>query len=177
MSVFVYQTFEIKQDKFKEGIENLQEIKKFRNENYNHKVDILTPITGQDHTYALFLTYELASLRRYAVKIDQRLVKPEKVVLQAEKIVRSAEEGHYSIKLQFATERGNLPADVLWEPSRTKQRFYFDASGLYDLEDKRFNWLRRIDKKRVNRKTHWIDFSTLELIRLNAFDELVLYYH
>jgi hypothetical protein len=58
MSVFVYQTFEIKQDKFKEGIENLQEIKKFRNENYNHKVDILTPITGQDHTYALFSTYE-----------------------------------------------------------------------------------------------------------------------
>ena len=54
MPVFVYQTFEIKQDKFKEGIENLQEIKKYRNENYNHMVDILTPITGQDHTYALF---------------------------------------------------------------------------------------------------------------------------
>ena len=58
MSVFVYQTFEIKQDKFKEGIENLQEIKKYRNENYNHKVDILTPITGRDHSYALLSTYE-----------------------------------------------------------------------------------------------------------------------
>ena len=46
MSVFVYQTFEIKQDKFREGIENLQEIKKYRNGNYNHKVEILTPITG-----------------------------------------------------------------------------------------------------------------------------------
>jgi hypothetical protein len=58
MSVFVYQTFEIKQDKFKEGIENLQEIKKYRNENYNHKIDILTPITGRDHIYALLSTYE-----------------------------------------------------------------------------------------------------------------------
>ena len=28
MSVTVYQTFELKQDKFKEGIENLQEIQK-----------------------------------------------------------------------------------------------------------------------------------------------------
>jgi hypothetical protein len=28
MPVYVYQSFEIKQDKFKEGIENLQEIKK-----------------------------------------------------------------------------------------------------------------------------------------------------
>jgi len=58
MSVILYQTFDIKQDKFKEGITNLQEIKKYRNENYNHKVDILTPITGKDHTYALISTYE-----------------------------------------------------------------------------------------------------------------------
>ena len=58
MSVTVYQTFELKQDKFKEGIENLQEIKKYRNENYNHKVEILTPITGRDHSYALLSTYE-----------------------------------------------------------------------------------------------------------------------
>jgi hypothetical protein len=58
MTVLVYQIFEIKQDKFKEGIENLQEMKKYRNENYNHKVEILTPITGQDHSYALLSTYE-----------------------------------------------------------------------------------------------------------------------
>jgi hypothetical protein len=58
MPVYVYQSFEIKQDKFKEGIENLQEIKKYRNENFNHKVDILTPITGKDHTYALLSTYD-----------------------------------------------------------------------------------------------------------------------
>lgn len=58
MPVYVYQSFEIKQDKFKEGIENLQEIKKYRNENFNHNVDILTPITGRDHTYALLSTYD-----------------------------------------------------------------------------------------------------------------------
>ncbi|AZV41940.1 hypothetical protein [Peribacillus asahii] len=58
MSVFVYQTFELKQEKFKEGIENLQEMAKYRNENYNHKVEILTPITGKDYTYVLFSTYE-----------------------------------------------------------------------------------------------------------------------
>lgn len=58
MSVYVYQTFVIKQDKFKEGIENLKEIKKFRNEQYNHTVEILTPISGDDHTYALLSIYE-----------------------------------------------------------------------------------------------------------------------
>lgn len=58
MSVFVYQTFIIKQDKFKEAIDNLREIKKFRNENYHHHVEILTPISGDDHTYALLTTYD-----------------------------------------------------------------------------------------------------------------------
>lgn len=58
MPIYVYQTFEIKQDKFKEGIENLKAIKKFRNENYNHQVELLTPITGNDHTYALVSIYD-----------------------------------------------------------------------------------------------------------------------
>ncbi|MCL6574428.1 MAG: hypothetical protein K6T88_22575 [Bacillus sp. (in: Bacteria)] len=58
MTVFVYQTFVIKQDKFKEGIDNLKAIKKFRNEQYDHKVEILTPVSGQDHTYALLTKYE-----------------------------------------------------------------------------------------------------------------------
>lgn len=58
MSVYTYQTFEIKQDKFEEAIENLKEMQKFRNEKYDHKVDILTPISGQDHTYALLSVYE-----------------------------------------------------------------------------------------------------------------------
>lgn len=58
VSVFVYQKFVIKQDKFKEAIDNLREIKKFRNENYNHHVEILTPISGEDHTYALLTTYD-----------------------------------------------------------------------------------------------------------------------
>lgn len=58
MSVYVYQTFIIKQDKFQEGIENLREIKKFRNENYDQKVEILTPISGEDHTFALLSIYE-----------------------------------------------------------------------------------------------------------------------
>lgn len=58
MSVFVYQKFEIKQDKFEEAIKNIRELKAYRNENYQHTVEILTPISGEDHTYALLSTYE-----------------------------------------------------------------------------------------------------------------------
>ncbi len=58
MPVFVYQTFQIKQEKFKEAIENLHEMKNYRNKNYSHQMEILTPITGPDHTYAVLSTYE-----------------------------------------------------------------------------------------------------------------------
>jgi len=58
MTVFVYQTFEIKQDKFQEAMENLKEVQKFRNDHFDQKVEILSPISGQDHTYALLATYD-----------------------------------------------------------------------------------------------------------------------
>lgn len=58
MTVFVYQTFEVKQDKFKEAIDNLREIQKFRNETYNQNVEILTPVSGEDHSYAILTSYE-----------------------------------------------------------------------------------------------------------------------
>ncbi|WP_174727947.1 hypothetical protein [Mesobacillus harenae] len=58
MSIYVYQTFEFKQDKFKDGIENLKKMKDYRNEKYEHKVEILAPISGPDHTYSLLATYD-----------------------------------------------------------------------------------------------------------------------
>jgi hypothetical protein len=58
MAVFVRQTFEIKQDKFKEGLENLQEVKKYRNENYNHTVEILAPVSGEGHRYDILSKFE-----------------------------------------------------------------------------------------------------------------------
>ena len=58
MPFYVYQTFEINQGKFKEAIENLQNIKKYRNEHYDHTVEVFIPITGQDYKYALLATYE-----------------------------------------------------------------------------------------------------------------------
>jgi hypothetical protein len=58
MSVYVYQTFEIKQDKFGEAIKNLKAIQCFRNEKFDHRVEILTPITGKDHSYAFLSIYD-----------------------------------------------------------------------------------------------------------------------
>lgn len=58
MSVIVIQTFELKQDKFPDGIKNLRLLQCYRNDNYDHRVELLSPISGEDHTYALISTYE-----------------------------------------------------------------------------------------------------------------------
>lgn len=58
MSVFVYQTFEVKQDKFVDALKNLRIIQSYRNEHYEHKVELLSPISGADYIYAFLCTYE-----------------------------------------------------------------------------------------------------------------------
>lgn len=58
MSVYVYQTFEIKQDQFSEAIKNIRTIQNFRNENYDHRIELLSPISGEDYTYAFLSSFE-----------------------------------------------------------------------------------------------------------------------
>lgn len=58
MSIYVYQSFQLKQENFQEGIQNLANIKSFRNENYSHEIEVLSPISGKDHTYCLIAKYE-----------------------------------------------------------------------------------------------------------------------
>jgi hypothetical protein len=58
MTVYVYQIFEVKQEKFIEAIKNLRLIQGYRNEKYDHTVVLLSPISGEDHTYAFLAKYE-----------------------------------------------------------------------------------------------------------------------
>lgn len=123
----------------------------------------------------LFLTYELTALRRYASKIDPRLIKPENTKLVASKIEKDKEgQGKYLLKLEYETERGSFPVTNLWGALKEKNRFFFDKAGLFDLEDKRFNWVKLLPKDQVDQKSRLLRLSTLELMRLNAYEEIHL---
>ncbi|RHW42162.1 hypothetical protein D1B31_05875 [Neobacillus notoginsengisoli] len=58
MTVYVYQTFDIKQEKFVEAFKSLEKIVQYRNENYSHHIKLLSPIVGPDYTYVLLSEYE-----------------------------------------------------------------------------------------------------------------------
>lgn len=133
------------------------------------------PMTIEKENLALFLTYELASLRRYASKIDSRLIKPEHLLLTANNIKPHPEQrGSYLLKLFYQTDRDSVPVTQLWQAMKDKKRFFFNDAGLFDLEEKRFNWLRLLSKTQIDRRSHTLELSTMELIRLNAFEEITL---
>lgn len=91
MSVFVYQTFEIRQDKFKEALDNLKKMKKYRNEQYDHTVEILTPISGKDHTYAILSTYE--GLAEMELQNKKMFDNPEYTKLISEFFLKNITQG------------------------------------------------------------------------------------
>jgi len=132
------------------------------------------PIEIEPNNQKLFLTYELDKIKNYATFIDPKLLSPEFMKLKALSITKALDigKGFYSLKLGIETERGLIPVYDIWSAIKKKKPFLFAKEGLIDLKQKNFDWLRLLDKKRIDRKSQTITLSTLELIRLNAFDEI-----
>lgn len=134
------------------------------------------PVIIDKENLALFLTFELVALRRYAIKIDPRLVKPDTLRLVTTQVSKAQESGgrRYSLKLKYQTERGAVPVSHIWQAISQKKRFLFHEAGLFDLEENRFNWIRLLNKSQVDKRSHSVELSTVELVRLNAFEEIEL---
>lgn len=124
----------------------------------------------------LFLTYELAHIDQYIAALDPRLQKPHSLTLTAAKVSKADDvgKGWYRLKLSYNSDQGSILITDLCELIKKKQRFAFSAAGLIDIEEKRFDWLRHLAKSRIDKKKHTIILSTLELFRLNAFDEIYI---
>ncbi|MBA2727242.1 MAG: ATP-dependent helicase, partial [Parachlamydiaceae bacterium] len=126
----------------------------------------------------IFLTYELDTLKPYIAKIDPQLIRPDrmKLIATAPGSLEAVIQG-YLLKIKYETNIGSLPATVLWFALKAKKKFLFSDAGLIDLSDKRFNWLRWLDKKQVDRRSQTIQLSTIELIRLHALEEVEVSHH
>lgn len=132
------------------------------------------PVTIEPENQALFLNYELQNLKSYITSIDSKLVTPKELTLAAHKIYRPDpnSKGLYALKLYYRSELGEVSITQLWSHLKKKQRFCFTDAGLVDLENNRFNWLRHLTKNRLDRRSNILTLSTIELIRLNAFDTI-----
>lgn len=125
-----------------------------------------------------FLANELNDLSEYISGIDYRLMSPENTQLVAS-FIENAEErgkGWYFFKLYYQTENGLIPVSELYKKisKKKKNNYAFFDQGRINLLDSRYDWLRLLNKDRIDKTKHTILLTTLDFMRLNAFDPLKL---
>lgn len=122
-----------------------------------------------------FILNDLEGLIPFASYVDPKLCRPKTSMFVAEHVEMEEREGKkgYALQMGYQTELGELSLTSLWSVLQKKHRFLFSKEGLFDLADKRFGWLKQIAKSKINKKTNTLFLSPLEVLRLNAFEEIV----
>lgn len=130
-------------------------------------------LIDKDHLVP-FIDTELDSLLPFAKHVDLELRKTFNRRLVADDIHYVHEESklEYAMKLSYQSELGTLSVASLWWALKQGQRFIFSEAGLIDLSEKQFSWLRAMGKKKVDRRSNILQLTSLELLRLNAFQEI-----
>lgn len=120
---------------------------------------------------AAFLGKDLPALKPHVHKIAPELTKPN--VLQL--VLDSIEEGPFHswiLEVRYQTERGEIPFQTVYEAAKRRRPFVFSKNGLLDLSQDRFLWLKRLRPEALLPGAK-LQLSTIELLRLHAFEEIV----
>ena len=121
-----------------------------------------------------FLSYELDSLKPYLIEIDPRLKKAVSFQLKIRQITKDRKRrgAEWLVDLSYESEVGTIDPFSIWDGFLAKKRYLFSSAGLLNLKDPRFNWIRQLSKRRLDRKKGVVRLSTLEWIRLMAFEQI-----
>lgn len=121
-----------------------------------------------------FLAYELDPLKPFILEIDPRLRKPAQLRLKIRRIAREKKRRseEWLVDLIYESEIGTIDPISIWDAFQQHKRHLFSPSGLLVLKEPRFNWIRQLHKKRLDRKKGMIRLNTLEWIRLTVFEQL-----
>lgn len=121
-----------------------------------------------------FLAYELEPLKPYIIHIDPRLQKCSGLRLKIRKILRDRRKrtGEWLIDLIYESESGSINIFSIWDAFAARKKHLFSNAGLLSLKEARFNWLKQMPKRRLDRKRGMLRLNTLEWIRLSVFEEI-----
>lgn len=134
------------------------------------------PIDLEGEELLFFLTYEIDSMDKQENLIDPRLIKPLSFRLKTDLIERVPEKGRGWLRFSFfyQTEKGIIPVSELRQALGKKFPFIFSEAGLLDLRDERYNWLKKLDKNRFEKDKNTFLLTTLEFMRINAYEPIEL---
>jgi len=121
-----------------------------------------------------FLAYELEPLKAYISDLDPKLQKPAEQTLKIRKIARDRKRRgpEWWVDLAYETNLGVIDVFAIWDAFQEKKRHLFSDAGLLFLKEPRYNWIRQLPRKKLDRKRGMVRLNTLEWIRLNVFEEV-----
>ncbi len=135
-------------------------------EKYRKEVEI------SEYNELSFLNFELDALKPYILDMDPRIKVPPKLHLKIRKIASGPKNDEWYVDVAYESEFGVQEIFPIWDCISKKKRHFFSKAGLLHLKDPRYNWIRGLVKNKLDRKKGMLKLSTLEWIRLNAFEEL-----
>ena len=121
-----------------------------------------------------FLRQDLKNIQQWIFFIDPFLIQPQELHLVAHSVLPAEDRGRgwCRFTLSYQTEKGELPIEELWKVIKKNQIFAFSEAGLIDGQNKRYEWIRHLKKDRFDTDAGAILLTTLEFMRLNAFDPI-----
>lgn len=121
-----------------------------------------------------FCSYELEPLMSFVEEIDPHLQKPKRLQLKIRKITRDPRKktGQWLVEFAYESDVGSTDIFAIWDAFSEKKRALFSKAGFLNLKDVRFNWIKQLPKKRLDRKRGIIKLDTLEWFRLEAFEAI-----
>ncbi|MBM3207902.1 MAG: hypothetical protein FJZ57_04780, partial [Chlamydiae bacterium] len=122
-----------------------------------------------------FISNELDALAPYIRLCDSRLKKSKRINLRISEVQKDdkSKEGKWLVDLDYETDIGRIDAVELWKGMQENKKYLFSEAGLIDLRMPRFNWLKTITKKRWLKGGKQLRLTSLEWMRLNAFESLI----
>lgn len=124
--------------------------------------------------FANFFEIELEKLLPKALKIDSRIQKPKRLRIQLKAAVREKRKKQktWLLDLSYRSEFGSISIyDLVGHLSDT---VYFTQAGRLELSSERYQWVRGLDKRRLDAKSKMVRLTTLEWIRLCVYEEVEL---
>lgn len=135
------------------------------------------PVEISEEEIASFFATDFPHILPFSSYIDPRLLLVDVKQLMIRSIVSSPQKGRgwYSFRLTYDTDKGPVPAISLLPELKKKQSFAFLDVGVIALKNsRRFNWLLDLPNSRFDWEKGTILLTTLEFLRLNAYETLGL---
>jgi len=123
---------------------------------------------------AHFIMHQLETLSPFLLEVDQRLIKPERLFLKLLKFKKSAAfVPSWHLEFLYKSEFGEVSLSEIKQAISKKQSYLFTPAGLIMLDLPRFTWIKELAAKAFKKDSGRITLTTLECLKLAAFEEVV----